>query len=1235
MTANEMRPKGYSFMRLLHAGESPALSQAERFQAQIDEYLQQAGHLLASRSSSKNTLTVLQFFHNTEQEYLDPRRYQESVSEATKKLVRTAISEPAYILTMQRLAELARTGFFPGALADFDRVFGPDADSKPESASDPPPAQDDSNAQQEADFQRRRPQPGSVRADVQVYHDLNSSFSSITGMLPAKFTDKRNYGLYLGPGPISIRTTPATTLLGNCAPEIFEMAFRLTRFPPHPHPTFKADDAYKFASGLLASIPTTLALSTLFKVGLTVRPSPTGNSEAEVNVERSPSIRGFLEIDADAKPTYVRTVARRMASLQLMRRDGVHALLDLCSTEAGELVPDLAEMDSSRAQFIIARALSEKAEVGMTEATVKSILPQLEALVSNEISDPFSEFHSWARLSLRDYLRGAVDGMTNMLLQPERSGQREDAATKKWVTAVLPQLVHFVSSKVSDPSSASKPVTSFQLQVVAQAMARILGAHPKLSEEVLLREPICHAFLGKRFYSRHQAKKLRQWKPVRKEGRGNSVSSRQALHAVQVFNCIFEYTSRGTVEPFRSMVRPVLATYVAVFQNLHRSSRWSENEENGLIEAAKLLHSRINSTFDLTSMDRPTELHVKFVDPIEKTQDGRIDPGEGMDFGRNQTLLLKSARGEPGELELFQERLNAYRRHAHYLLASPALDESTLSHFSNGALAILQCFHAVEQFALLPIRSEPIVSEATQGFVRTAISEASYAQTIRRLAQLARRVTFPSALAEFDKIFGPDPDSKPAVAQMLVPPQKPNMAAMAPGASWMEAASSEETAPSFPGMIAAQVMEADQHSSLPADHVVYEDLYQFFAVIQWSFLGPVANWNTIGEHTVHNKPRPSPVETTSFKILIEVCGAEIIETAIRLTRYPPHGRPSLQAEGALLDATTLLASLPTGSALRILLKVGLPIPPTHFEEGCVPDDLSGPASIGSFLVDQLDVKPTYVRKMARRMGSFQLMRRDGVRSLLGLCATESGELVPDLAEMDPSQALSILARALSEQAEVGGTEALVDSMLSHFEALLSSSVSDPLHEPHPPPKRPLKVQLEDAFIAMTDIMTSHKGTKERENRAATTWIKAMLPQLVHFVSSTVSDSTTASKPATSFQLQAVVRAMVRISRAHPELTEEILLREPLYAIVRGKRYYSRHQAKKRRRSNAADGDDSVPKDGKPIVSPRQARHAARFVGCIFEHAPRDSQDDFGQVQVMFRTIMTHSVAFSEALRQAS
>ncbi|KAK0565649.1 hypothetical protein OC861_003666 [Tilletia horrida] len=1186
MTANEMRPKGYSFVRLLHAGESPALSQAERFQAQIDEYLQQAGHLLASRSSSKNTLTVLQFFHNTEQEYLDPRRYQESVSEATKKLVRTAISEPAYISTMRRLAELARTGFFPGALADFDRVFGPDADSKPESASDPPPAQDDSNAQQEADFQRRRPQPGSVPADVQVYHDLNGSFSSITGMLPAKFTDKRNYGLYLGSGPISIRTTPATTLLENCAPEIFEMAFRLTRFPPHPHPTFNADDAYKFASGLLASIPTTLALSTLFKVGLTVRPSPTGNPEAEINVERSPSIRGFLEIDADAKPTYVRTVARRMASLQLMRRDGVHALLDLCSTEAGELVPDLAEMDSSRAQFIIARALSEKAEVGMTEVG-KFFLN-----------------------TLRKYIW-------------------------KWVTAVLPQLVHFVSSKVSDPSSASKPVTSFHLQVVAQATARFLQAHPKLSGEVLLREPIYYAFLGKRFYSRHQAKKLRQWKPVRKEGRGNSVSSRQALHAVQVFNCIFEHTNGDTAEPFRSMVRPVLATYVAVFQSLHRSSRWSESEENRLIEAAKLLHSRINSTFDLTSMDRPTELHIKFVDPIEKTQDGRIDPGEGMDFGRNQTLLLKSARGEPGELELFQERLNAYRRHAHYLLASPALDESTLSHFSNGALAILQCFHAVEQFALHPIRSEPIVSEATQGFVRTAILEPSYAQTIRRLAQLARGVTFPSALAEFDKIFGPDLSSKPAVAQMLVPPQKPNMAAMAPRASGLEVASLEETAPSFPGMIAAQVMEADQHSSLPADHVVYENLYQCFAVIRWSFLGPVANWNTRGEHTVHNKPRPSPVETTSFKILIEVCGAEIIETAIRLTRYPPHGRPSLQAEGALLDATTLLASLPTGSALRILLKVGLPVHPPHFDEENVQDDLSGPASIRSFLVDQPNVKPTYVRKMARRMGSFQLMRRDGVRSLLGLCATESGELVPDLAEMDSSQALSILARALSEQAEVGGTEALVHSMLSHFEALLSSSVSDPLHEPHPPPERPLKVQLEDAFIAMTDIMTSHKETKERKNRAATTWIKAMLPQLVHFVSSTVSDPTTASKPATSFQLQAVVRAMVSISRAHPELTEEILLREPLYAIVRGKRYYSRHQAKKRRRSNAADGDESEPKDGKPIVSPRQARHAARFVGCIFEHAPRDSQDDFGQVQVMFRTIMARSVAFSEALRQAS
>ncbi|KAK0546680.1 hypothetical protein OC845_004481 [Tilletia horrida] len=317
-------------------------------------------------------------------------------------------------------------------------------------------------------------------------------------------------------------------------------------------------------------------------------------------------------------------------------------------------------------------------------------------------------------------------------------------------------------------------------------------------------------------------------------------------------------------------------------------------------------------------------------------------------------------------------------------------------------------FSRIEQEYLYSNMHERGESRPLKTAVATLTSEPSYLQTLQKLVELVRKAVFLPILAHFDAVFESSPGPSPSA------PQSP---AVAPE----ERKEQDQTSLSHrPG--------ERQREDGSADSEAYFALHIIFQSIQ--VLIP------------YGKAQPIAIQTNTARTLLEVCGPEIFETAFRLC-YPPLNRnqPSGTVTVFQSYSAKLLASISTESALSILFKVGRVKPQMQ----------SAPLSSSTVVLPEVaDQQPrkmqSYVSKMAKRMSALHLLRPDGVSALMRFSADDD-ELAPNLAQLDSSRAVLILARVLSDEPAGVPRKVWIQSVLPQITQFIAEAASQPSPSP--------------------------------------------------------------------------------------------------------------------------------------------------------------------------------------------
>ncbi|CAD6887135.1 unnamed protein product [Tilletia laevis] len=281
--------------------------------------------------------------------------------------------DPALAQPLRKLISLISRWSLAPALSRFDSMYA--------RAHPPPPAnQAQSRFTEVVDDERRlsekkenRPVKSPGQEDLAV-DGLSTILRSLRTILPEEGQDGQ-----ASSGPpqrLSISTQTARIMLELCSSEILDVALRITR-ASSPARSHDAQSASRFVNLVLRSLATQSALSTLAGVGRFKTP-PFETKTSPSTHQRAPT------------PTFVLQTVKRMSALQLLRPDGVEALLR-SSLEEAESQPELAQKIASYQNMAALSVAMTEAPVGVpAELFVKAVLKQMMDFLQANAASPGS-----------------------------------------------------------------------------------------------------------------------------------------------------------------------------------------------------------------------------------------------------------------------------------------------------------------------------------------------------------------------------------------------------------------------------------------------------------------------------------------------------------------------------------------------------------------------------------------------------------------------------------------------------------------------------------------------------------------------------------------------------------------------------------------------------------------------------------------------------------------------------
>ncbi|KAK0562822.1 hypothetical protein OC844_002503 [Tilletia horrida] len=308
-----------------------------------------------------------------------------SSSSSAKPQVDPALAQPS-----RKLVSLVSQWCFGRALSRFDASY---AQAQPSSGRD---------ASSQGRFAELLGGDVAAAASAQagrqldlVYDSLRTILSAVSTVLPEAQE---------GPPRILIQSQAGRILLEQCASNVLDIGLRLAKAPSTTH----ARDA-EVASGYVGLIlRTSSAISSLAGVGrFKARLNYASHSKASLKKAQDPA------------PAYALQLATRLSSLQLLRPDGVEALLR-SSLDDAESRPEVAQRIASYSNLSALSSALTQAPIGVPEEVfLKTVLQQMMAFLQDHAAPAGSNASpqltvivlAFSRLSRRqpELLREALD----------------------------------------------------------------------------------------------------------------------------------------------------------------------------------------------------------------------------------------------------------------------------------------------------------------------------------------------------------------------------------------------------------------------------------------------------------------------------------------------------------------------------------------------------------------------------------------------------------------------------------------------------------------------------------------------------------------------------------------------------------------------------------------------------------------------------------------------------------
>jgi len=276
---------------------------------------------------------------------------------STASSAATVTVDPALARPLRKLVSLASRWAIVPALLHFDRMYSRSqplvqADSEPNRIFDPAEL---ATAANDAEL---------------AYNALASILNNFRAILP----QAHDSGKVLQ--SLSINSQAARISLELCASEILDLGFRLTK-PFSRSQAHESQTASTFVGLVLRSLATSSAFSSLSGVGR-FKPNYAGDGTEQ-------------RLAPATTPSYVLQLTKRMSALQLLRPDGVDALLR-SSLENAEARPDLAQNLASYQNVNALSAALTTAPAGVPpELFIQAVLPQLMAYLKVNVSTAGSQ----------------------------------------------------------------------------------------------------------------------------------------------------------------------------------------------------------------------------------------------------------------------------------------------------------------------------------------------------------------------------------------------------------------------------------------------------------------------------------------------------------------------------------------------------------------------------------------------------------------------------------------------------------------------------------------------------------------------------------------------------------------------------------------------------------------------------------------------------------------------------
>ncbi|KAE8267783.1 hypothetical protein A4X09_0g4560 [Tilletia walkeri] len=263
--------------------------------------------------------------------------------------------DPALAQPLRKLISLVSRWCFAPAISHFDSIH----------ALAHPSAIDQAQSRFTEVIDDARPQNGTDEEEKVAVHRLSAILTSLRTILSEAQSDQAPSG---PPQRLSISTQTARILLELCSSEILDVALRLTRASSLTG-SQDAQSASRFVNLVLRSLSTQSALSTLAGVG---RSRAIFESKSELSQSKSHSDRHRAPT-----PAFVLRLVKQMSALQLLRPDGVEALVRSSLDEA-ESQSELARKTGSYQNMVALSVVMTEPPIGVpAKVFVNTILGQM------------------------------------------------------------------------------------------------------------------------------------------------------------------------------------------------------------------------------------------------------------------------------------------------------------------------------------------------------------------------------------------------------------------------------------------------------------------------------------------------------------------------------------------------------------------------------------------------------------------------------------------------------------------------------------------------------------------------------------------------------------------------------------------------------------------------------------------------------------------------------------------